>query len=223
MEVMADGGIKQGYQYMGFSEHNLKSAWSEQKQLDALKKKYEATQKLNEKLKGKIHIFCGMEIDIKPNGDIAFPEAGFEYLDYGIVSLHSSFIGKSREDQTKRVLSGLSHPKVRIFGHPTGRKLQEREGVDLNWEKIFEFAKDNNKWIEINSSPDRLDLPDSLVYEAVKKGVKLIVDTDSHDVSWLVGMRYGVDVARRGWAEKKDIANTLSLIDFRKLLEDYDR
>lgn len=213
MKVMAEGGEKLGYEYMGFTEHNLKSAWSLEKTLDALKKKKEATEKLNSKL----HIFCGMEIDIKPNGEVSFPEKGFEYLDYAIVSLHSSFKGP-RDEQTKRVLAGLSHPKVRIFGHPTGRKLQEREGVDLNWEKIFEYCLSHNKWVEINSAPDRLDLPDSLVYEAVKHGVKLVVDTDSHDVSWLTGMRFGVDVARRGWAEKKDIVNTLPLDQFKKLL-----
>jgi DNA polymerase (family X) len=218
-EVMAEGGVKLGYQYMGFTEHNLKSSLPEEKVFDVLKKKQEKIQKLNEKVK--LHVFNGLEVDIQPNGSISLPEKGFDYLDYAIVSLHSSFRGKTREEQTKRVLEGLSHPKVRIFGHPTGRKLQEREGIDLNWEQIFDFALKNNKWIEINCSPDRLDLPDSLVYEAVKKGVRLIIDTDSHDVSWLVGMRYGVDVARRGWAEKKDIMNTLSLKEFKKLLESY--
>jgi DNA polymerase (family 10) len=170
-----------------------------------------------EKLNLKLRIFNGLEVDITPSGKLALPENAFETLDYVIASLHSSFKG-TRDEQTKRVLYGLEHPKVRIFGHPTGRRLNEREGVELNWDNIFDYALKHNKWIEINASPDRLDLPDTLVRVAVKLGVKLIINTDSHGLDWLAGMRYGVSVARRGWAEKKDIINTLPLSEFEKLL-----
>lgn len=227
MEEMVEVGTKLGYEYMGFTEHNLKSSLSEEKTLDALKKRQEEIGKLNDKLhthsdalllNAKLkHVFTGLEIDIQPSGKLSIPEKGFDYLDYAVVSLHSSFRG-DRADQTKRVLSGLDHPKVRIFGHPTGRKLQEREGAELDWEKIFDFCLKNNKWLEINSSPDRLDLPDSLVFDAVKKGVKHVIDTDAHEVGWLSGMRYGVSVARRGWAERQDIVNTLTLREFESIL-----
>lgn len=213
MQEMVQEAEKLGYEYLGFSEHNLKSSWPEVKILDALKRKQEAVVMLGRKMK----VFNGLEIDVQPSGKVSLPEKGFEYLDYAIVSLHSSFRGKKAE-QTKRVLDGLTHPKVKIFGHPTGRKLQEREGVDLDWEKIFGFCLKNGKWLEINSSPDRLDLPDTLVLEAVRQGVKLIINTDSHAKDWLMGMRYGVSVARRGWAQKRDIVNTLLLRDFEKVL-----
>ena len=119
---------------------------------------------------------------------------------------------------TKRILAALAYPKVKIFAHPTARKLNEREGIEIDWPQIFEFCLKNNKWIEINCDPKRLDLPDTLVHEAVKLGVKLTLGTDAHHVNSMRNMRYGVSVARRGWATKKDIINTLNPEEFEKLI-----
>lgn len=207
-----------GYEYIAFSEHNPKSALSEARALDLLKRRKEKINKLNEKYK-KVHVFNSLEIDIGPDGKLALSEKAFDLIDFAIVSVHSSFRGP-KDRQTKRVLKALEHPKAKIFGHPTGRKLNEREGADYDWEKIFDFCKKHNKWLEINSWPDRLDLPDSLVHEAVKRGIRLTIDTDSHAVSHMTGMKYGVSVARRGWAEKKDIVNTLGYTDIRKLISE---
>lgn len=160
-------------------------------------------------------MFNGLEIDIMPSGNLALSEEALAFLDYAIVSVHSSF-RQSQKEQTKRVLTALAHPKAKIFGHPTGRKLNQREGIELNWPEIFEFCKKHDKWLEINSWYDRLDLPDTLVREAVKLGVKLIIDTDAHRLNDMKLMRYGVSVARRGWAEKRDITNTLPLAQFTK-------
>ena len=117
---------------------------------------------------------------------------------------------------TKRVITSLAHPKVKIFAHPTARKLQEREGIELDWPKIFEFCVKNNKWLEINADPMRLDLPDNLVREAVKAGVKLTLGTDAHHMDGLNNMIWGVSVARRGWCESKNIVNCLSLSEFER-------
>jgi DNA polymerase (family 10) len=96
--------------------------------------------------------------------------------------------------------------------------LNKREGYELDWEKIFDFCLKHKKWLEINAFPDRLDLPDSLVREAIKKGVKMIIITDSHAKEQMSLMSFGVSVARRGWAEKKDIVNCLGYNQFNKLL-----
>lgn len=202
------------YEYIGFSEHNPKSDLSETKVLEILKRKKDRVQKAESR---KVKVFNGLEVDIKPDGGLALPERAFDLLDYVIASIHSSFKG-SKEKQTKRVLAALAHPKVKVLGHPTGRKLNEREGVDFIWEEIFEFCKKHDKWLEINSWPERLDLPDILVHEAVKRGVKLIINTDSHEVEHMRGMRYGVSVARRGWAQKEDIVNTMEYNEIRKLI-----
>jgi len=113
----------------------------------------------------------------------------------------------------------LKHSKAKIFGHPTGRLLGSREGYEADWNQIFDFCKKFNRAVEINSWPERLDLPDLLVREAVKKGVKLFIDTDSHEHLQMFNMQYGVSVARRGWAENKDILNTLSYNELEKWMK----
>jgi DNA polymerase (family X) len=119
---------------------------------------------------------------------------------------------------TKRIISALSHPKVKIFAHPSGRKLGSREGVELDWDIVFDYCLKNDKWLEINAEPMRLDLPDFLVKEAVDHGIRMTLGTDAHHTDHMDNMIYGVSVARRGWAEPKDIINTLNYEEFRKLL-----
>ena len=120
---------------------------------------------------------------------------------------------------TQRIIRAFeTNSKARIFGHPTGRMLGSREGVDADWPEVFEAAKKHDIALEINAFPDRLDLPDSLVYDAVKKGLRFVINTDAHAVSHMDLMRYGVSVARRGWATKDDILNSLSYNEFKKWL-----
>ena len=165
-------------------------------------------------------MFNSLEIDILPDGSCPIPSEGFDYLDFALVSIHSSF-NLSKDQMTQRVIKALSwHPKALIFAHPTTRKLNEREGVELNWPEIFDFCLKNNKWLEINADPMRLDLPDFLVRDAVKAGVKLTLGTDAHNKEMLKNMIYGVSVARRGWCEKKNVVNCLSLSEFEKLLKE---
>ena len=163
-------------------------------------------------------MFNGLEIDILPDGRRALPDNCLELLDYACISIHSSF-RLSRKAMTDRVLSAFDHPKIRFLAHPTGRLLGQREGVELDWDRIFDFCARQDKWLEIDAWPDRLDLPDVLVREAITAKIKLVIDTDSHAASHLSYMRYGVSVARRGWAEAPDIVNTFSLTKMRQLLQ----
>jgi len=221
MEKMIEVAASLGYEYIGFSEHNpSQSQHNPEEIISLIKRKKEVIDKINYSRTKKLlkWVFNGLEIDIKPNGDLAIPLRALDLLDYGIASVHSNF-KMSRKEMTRRVLKALDHPKIKIFGHPTGRKLGQREGYELDWEKIFDFCLKRGKWIEINSWPDRLDLPDSLVREAMKKGVKMIINTDSHAAEHLYLMEFGVSVARRGWAEKEDIVNTLPYDKINKLLK----
>ncbi len=206
------------YHYIGISDHNPSIGNHVENQIITLMKnrreKYEqiySSWKVN--VKNRVRLLYMLEIDILPTGKLALPQAGFEFIDAAIISVHSSF-NLTKEKMTQRVLSAFSHPKAKILGHPTGRLLGEREGYELDWPKIFAFAKSHNKAIEINSWPQRLDLPDLLVRQAVKQGVKLVIDTDAHHQDHLHNMEYGVDVARRGWAQKGDILNTMEYNTF---------
>ena len=220
MEEMIKRAAELGWQYLGFAEHNPSLSQHTKKEiLDLIKSKKEKIDKINYSRTKKVlkWVLNGLEIDIRPNGELAIPEKGLIFLDYGVASIHSSF-RMSRKKMTQRVLKALEHPKIKILGHPTGRKLGQREGYELDWDQIFDFCQKKGKILEINAWPDRLDLPDVLVREAVKNGVKMVINTDSHAVDQMNLMIYGVSVARRGWAEKSDIINTLPWNKLKKFL-----
>ena len=223
MEEIIRKADQLGYEYIAFTEHNpSKSKHNESQVVDILKRKREAVEKLNYSFvkshcKSIKKVFNSLEIDILPDGGLAIPEKGLALLDFALVSIHSSF-RLPRDKMTKRVLSALAYPQVKIFAHPTARKLNEREGVELNWPEIFSFCKKKSKWLEINAEPMRLDLPDILVREAVKTGVKLTLGTDSHHRDGMNNMAFGIAVARRGWATKDDIVNSRSLKEFEKMI-----
>jgi DNA polymerase (family 10) len=213
-----------GYEYIAFTEHNPSHSKHNQKQIyDLLMRKKEKIDKINDTLStshnsGVKHVYNSLEIDILPDGKLPVDEISLDLLDFALISIHSSF-RQSRDEMTKRVLNALDHQKVKIFAHPTGRKLGVREGVELNWEIIFEFCKLNEKWIEINAEPMRLDLPDFLVKEAIEKGIKITLGTDAHHIDHMDNMKYGVFVARRGWAKRTDIVNSYGFEEFNKMLK----
>ena len=218
MELMLKNAKKLEYEYLGFSEHNPSQAKHTSKKI------YELIQKRNENIEHiksnnkDVRIFKLLEVDILPNGNLAIDSKSLDILDAVIVSIHSVF-SMSKVEMTKRVLNALSNKKAKILAHPTGRLLNNRPGYELDWDKIFEFCEKNNKALEINSWPTRLDLTDTLVYDAVKNNVKMVIDSDSHAVDQMEMQKYGIFMARRGWAQKSDILNTLSYNEFSQWLK----
>lgn len=219
MQKMLDRAKELGYEYFGFSEHSPSVGnHSEREIYEILVKRNEKIEQIKKSNKS-IRIINLLEVDILASGELALNDKCMQLLDMAIVSIHSSF-KTSQKQMTKRILNGLSHKKAKIFAHPSGRLINSRAPYEVEWNTLFEFAAKYNKALEINSWPTRLDLQDVLVKEAKAQGVKFIIDTDSHAVSHMDNMRFGVSVARRGWAEKKDIINALpyeKLIDWIKL------
>lgn len=224
MDEIVNKANELNYEYLAFTEHNPSQSGHNNNQIvDLLKRKKEKIDKLNSSiLKGGTgsvkKVFNSLEIDILPDGRLPVSDEGLELLDFALVSIHSSF-NQQRNIATKRILTALAHPKVKIFAHPTGRKLGFREGIELNWPEIFDFCKKQNKWLEINAQPMRLDLPDVIARDATKEGVVLTLGTDAHHKDGLNSMIFGISVARRGWATKSDIVNTKSLREFIKMIE----
>ncbi len=211
MEEMIERAMDLKYSYLGFSEHNPSLSKHDFRQSYEIVKKrsifIEHIKSRYNKNKKSIHIFSLLEVDILPNGDLAVDDKSLELLDGAIVAVHTVF-DMDKAAMTKRVLKGLSHPKAKILAHPTGRLLNQRQGYELDWDKVFDFCRENKKALEINSWFLRLDLTDVLVREAVKRGVTLVINTDSHACAQMEFMEYGVSVARRGWAKRNDILNT---------------
>jgi DNA polymerase (family X) len=208
---------KLNYEYIGFAEHNPSiSRHTKDDIYSIIARRNEYIEQIKSYTKD-VRIIKMLEVDILGSGELAVDKKSLELLDCAIVSIHSSF-KTNKKEMTKRALEGLSNPKAKILAHPTGRMLNDRPGYELDFEKIFDFCQKNNKALEVNCWPERLDLPDELIREAIKNGVKLTIDTDSHAVEHMNLMKYGVATARRGWATKSDIINTLKYSDLMEWL-----
>ena len=213
IQEMLDKARSLNYEYLGFSEHNPSQNKHNNSQIyNLISERNEEIEQLKSVNKS-IRIFKLLEIDILPNGNLAIDNKSLDLLDASIVSIHSVF-SMNKDDMTKRIINGLSHPKAKILAHPTGRMLNTRPGYEIDWEKLFEFCKKNNKALEINSWPGRLDLTDNMIKLAIENKIKLIIDSDSHSTSQMDMQKYGVFMARRGWATKHDILNTLGYNEF---------
>lgn len=215
IEEMAKKCKSLGYSYLAITDHPSTLGITQglkEKDVD----KYIKEIRRVSKMVG-IHIFTGIEANIKPNGDIDVAESILKKLDLVLGAIHSSF-RQDKNTTTKRLIRAIKNPYVQIIAHPTGRILNRRPGVEANWQEIFKACKKTNTALEINSIPDRLDLNDIMVREAVKMGVKILINTDSHQTIHLENMRYGVAQARRGWCEAKNIINSLDLKGFSQVL-----
>jgi len=219
LEEMVKEAIVRGLKYYGIADHapSVQALGKKKARSEILRQKKEVGS-LRKKYKGKIELFFSGEIDITAAAEVELPDELMVLYDYTTAAIHSSF-NQPKEEITKRIVNALKNPYVDILGHPTGRLLGKREAYEVDWEEVFAVAVREKKFLEINAFPTRLDLPDTLVRVAKKRGVKFVINTDAHHSSQLDNMRFGVAVARRGWCEKSDIINALSADRFAKVLK----
>ncbi len=214
IEDIVKNAEKLGYQYVGISDHSPSFNLSKDKIKVTIGKRTNSIQQIKLKTKS-IRVLNGLEIDILGDGSLSVPDEILATLDYCIAGIHSGHRGE-KDIITKRLISALNNPHVDIISHPTNRLLNERDSSQGDWEMIFSLAAKNHKIMEINAFPNRLDLRDDLVRMAKTYGVKFIINTDAHEISQMDNMRFGVSVARRGWATKEDIVNTWDWKKFSK-------
>ncbi len=213
---MVEACRKKGYEYIAITDHTKAVRVAGGLDRAAFRRQFREIDKLQATLSD-IVILKSAEVDILDDGRLDLDDETLAALDLVVVSVHSKF-NLSREAMTRRIVKAIEHPRVHILAHPTGRLLGRREPYPLDMEAVVRAARDHGVMLEINAQPDRLDLNDVHVQMAREAGVKLVVSTDAHRVEELDYMRYGVDQARRGWCEARDVANTYRLEQFRKLL-----
>jgi DNA polymerase (family 10) len=200
-----------GYQYIAITEHSAGRGIAHGLDVERLRKQVAEIRALNERLTG-IHVLTGIEVDIRADGSLDLPHEVLSELDIVIAAVHSA-MNQSEEKMTRRVINAIEDPDVDVIAHPTCRLLGEREPVAIDLEVVFRAAAKNNKIMEINAMPDRLDLKDIHAFRARDLGVKLAIGTDAHSIAHLSFMRFGVGVARRAWCEPQHILNTLPLAE----------
>ena len=124
-----------------------------------------------------------------------------------------------KDKMTVRILKALENPYAKILVHPTGRRLLSRPSYEADWEEIFRFCAKNKKALEVNATPDRLDLRDDLIRVAAELGCMFVINTDAHEIAQMDNMRFGVDLARRGWLSSKQVINTWEWKKVREFFE----
>jgi DNA polymerase (family 10) len=208
---------KRGYSYVAITDHSqsLKVAGGLSRQ--ELKKKKAEIDKANARLKG-LRILYGTEADIDSEGKIDYKDEILKTFDVVVAAIHTGF-KQSEKQLTKRLIRACQNKYVHIIAHPTGRLWGARDAYALDWGALFKVAKETNTHLEINAFPNRLDLNDLNCRRAKENGVKLAIDTDAHAAEQLESIKLGISVARRGWLEKKDVINTLSLDELLKVIK----
>ena len=214
---MASAAQRCGYEYLAITDHSRHPSEAHGLDPARLASQSEEIDRLNEKSTG-FTILKGIEVDILADGSLDLPDAVLARLDLVIAAVHSQ-LDLPAEQQTARIIRAVQNPHVSILAHPTGGIIGEREPYLVDVERIIAAARDAGCHIEINADPRRLDLDDVGVQAARAAGVKVAVCSDAHSPDGLASIGFGVDQARRGWAAARDVINTRSLPDLKRLLK----
>ncbi|MCS7172107.1 MAG: DNA polymerase/3'-5' exonuclease PolX [Armatimonadetes bacterium] len=214
VEEMARAARELGYEYICITDHSQSLKFAGGVTVEDLRRHIRDVRRLSERLEG-IVVLIGSEVDILPDGSLDYPDEVLADLDVVVASVHTHF-RMDAQAMTERIVRAMHNPYVTILGHPTGRLVQQRDPYSVDVERLVEAARRTGTILEVNAAPERLDLKDVHVRLAVEHGALLCINTDAHSPAQLRYMELGVGTARRGWAEAKDVVNTLPL---RKLLE----
>lgn len=216
LETMIRAARDAGLEYIAITDHSKALAMANG--LDEPRALAHAARirELDARIDG-IRVLAGIECDILPDGSLDLADDCLAQLDLVVASVHSA-IRQEEPEITARVIRAIEHPSVDIIAHPTNRVLLRREPSRLNLDRVIDAAVRHGVALEINSHVDRLDLSDSNARLARERGVKLVISSDAHSAAALADKRWGVLVARRAWAAKGDVLNTLPFDEFRRAL-----
>jgi DNA polymerase (family X) len=215
LEEMAEAALARGYEYLAITDHSASHGFGDHVTPDELLRQIERVRELDSRLDG-IRLLIGTETNILTDGALDYEDSVLEQLDWVIASVHTSF-GMGEDKMTERMIAAIEHPLVDAIGHPTGRKIEQRQPYAVDVSRLIEAAARTGTMLEINAAPDRRDLNEVHARAAAEAGVTILIDSDAHSVRNLELMRYGVWTARRAWLEPAHVANTRPWEEFQRL------
>jgi len=213
--------MKIGLEYIVITDHTKSLAMTHGLDEKGIARQGKEIDKINQKLKvksQKFRVLKGAEVNILKDGRLDIKDETLHKLDVVAIAVHSGF-KMSKHDMTEKIIRGMKNPHADILFHPTGRIINQRPPYEVDIEKIIRAAKETRTILEINAYPNRLDLKDEHARMAKKAGVKLSIDSDSHNISHLLFLEFGIAQARRGWVEKKDVINAWPAEKMLKMLK----
>ena len=221
IEAMADAAEAMGLEYIAITDHTKGLPMTNGSDEAKLRDQIQAIRKINQKFKSskrKFRILTGAEVNIMKDGSLDIEDEVLAELDVVGAAVHHHF-HLTREEQTARLLRAIENPNVDIIFHLTARKVIKRDPIDLDVDAVIAAAARTSTVLEIDASPDRLDMKDEHIRKCVEAGVKMCIDSDAHATSEFRYLEYGIGQARRGWAGKKDVINTLPVDQFLRQLK----
>ncbi len=216
IEQMAEAAAARGYKYLGITDHSKSSVIANGLTVERLMAHVKQIRQISERLKT-IKLLAGCEVDILADGHLDFEDAVLKELDYVVASPHVA-LKQDSEKSTVRLLRAIENRYVTFIGHPTGRLINARAGLPLDFERIFKAAAQSGTAMEINAGWPRLDLSDLHARAALEAGVKLSVNTDSHSIDQLDQLELGIGVARRAWATRQQVINCMDLAELKSFI-----
>jgi DNA polymerase (family 10) len=216
IEEMARAALARGYQYLAITDHSQSLGVAAGLTPERLRQQRQEIAEVQARVPG-IRLWQGVELEVRADGALDFPDEVLAGLDFVVASIHTG-LRQDRETLTRRALTAIRNPYVKLLGHPSGRLLTRREAGDFDMEAIIQAALETGTMLEINAAPDRLDLSDVHVRRAVELGVKLVINCDAHHPDEFNNLMFGVATAQRGWATAEDVANTRPVEEFAALI-----
>jgi DNA polymerase (family 10) len=208
LERLVAAAEARGYEYVIVSDHSRSLTIAGGLGLDELRAQRAAIRGLQARFR--IRILAGSECDVLADGSLDFPDEALAELDVVLAAVHSRF-NQPRAEMTARIVRALGNPWVNVLAHPTGRRIGSREPYDVDLEAVLAAAREHGKAVEINGSPERLDLSDIHARRAAALGVPVAISTDTHYLRELDNVDLGVAVARRAWLQAGDVLNARPL------------
>jgi len=212
IRAMAEAAMARGLKYIAITDHSKNLAMTngldDARAIEHVRRIREVDRELQSEYGGKIRVLPGIEVDILADGSIDLEDSTLAQMDIVIGSVHSAF-NQPKEEMTERVLRAIENPHIRILGHPTGRKVLNREPYAIDIERVLRRAAELGVAVEHNASPARADLSDVHLRRAKELGCKIVVNTDAHSTEELDLMRFGITQLRRAWLSATDVLNTL--------------
>jgi DNA polymerase (family 10) len=206
LEHMALAARDRGLDYLCFCDHSQSLAMTGGLNPERLLAQIEAIRALDARLEG-IRLLAGIEVDILADGRLDLPDDVLARLDFVTASIHSGF-GQPQAKIMERLTNAVRNPHVRSIGHPSGRLLGRRDPYEVDVEALARIAAETGTFLEINGSPDRLDLTAPAARRALALGATVVICSDAHSPSDFENLRFGIGEARRGWLRAADVANT---------------
>jgi DNA polymerase (family 10) len=215
LEAMVHAAHGLGFKYYGIADHSQSLTVANGLTPERVRQQQTEIDALAKKVPG-MHLFKGTECDILPDGGLDYDDEVLATFDYVVASVHTH-MNMAEQDMTARIVKAVSHPRVTMLGHATGRLLLRRDGYKVDLEAVLHAAAKHGTMIEINAHPMRLDLDWVHCKRAKALGVQLVINPDAHSTEDLKYIPYGIDVARRGWLEKADVFNTYTAVQVAKV------